>query len=174
MDDNKKIRIISLVRPSIHKNIKIRSDIALPDSPMIWLEVRLDIKSILLAGVYRERRNSEGQGDLASQKERFSVILKQIESASCLGRPVVIAGDWNLDHNKFDDEVYRLRCLVQDLTLIKKSCRLEPYVTYSQPYGIWTDLIWSIPRICHKCPYGDRQAEVEVWLGPWNAHMTVW
>ena len=123
---------------------------------MIWLEVRLEVKSILLAGVYREWRNSEGKGDLASQKERFLVILKQIESASCLGRPVVIAGDWNLDHNKFDDEMYRLRCLVQDLTLIKKSCRLEcsdirnTFIYRRSVDGEMTTLQSSLDQVYHS------------------------
>ena len=89
---------------------EVREDLMSDQFSSIWLEVGLPGRSrILVCQLYREWRYL-GQPDrgiysnsIQEQLQRWLIFLDQWERALGTGKEVIVLGDCNLDHQKFDN-----------------------------------------------------------------------
>ena len=88
---------------------KVREDLMSDEFSSIWLEIGLPGKrKILVCQLYREWRylgqpnRGENSVTVHEQMRRWVIFLDQWEQALRTGREVIVLGDVNLDHFKFD------------------------------------------------------------------------
>ena len=96
---------------------EVRDDLMSDQFSSIWLEVGLPGRSkILVCQLYREWRYL-GQPDrgiysnsIQEQLHRWLIFLDQWDRALSTGKEVLVLGDCNLDHQKFDNDVLLHEC----------------------------------------------------------------
>ena len=94
-----KARLICYYKDSLDPFIKIRSDLAPPYQPVIWLEVGTS-PSFLVAFVYREWTSIMADKTLSGQQMRFNEFLSKASTVT--HKEVVIMGDVNINGLKLD------------------------------------------------------------------------
>ena len=113
-------RLILLVEDDV--KVKVRHDLMnSQDVASIWLEVtRRGVRKLTIGCIYREHKllqQAEGHttGSERQQNARWRSFLKQWVSACQGGADVIVIGDTNLDHNKWQQPENHLRIMV-DMT----------------------------------------------------------
>ena len=104
-----KVRLMAFINNSLPH--KFREDLSSPDASIMWLEIeRSNKKNLLVAGVYREwgyeDRSHPKNRSIIQQKERLEIITKSISTASSEKKEIIMAGDFNLDMKRWNDEAY--------------------------------------------------------------------
>ena len=89
-----KARLICYYKESLGPLIKVRSDLAPPYQPVIWLEVGTS-PSFLLAFIYREWTSIMGDRTLTGQQMRFNEFLSK--AATEKHKEAIIMGDVNIN-----------------------------------------------------------------------------
>ena len=104
-----KVRLMAFIKSNIP--FKFREDLSSPDCSVMWLEIeRKNKKNVLVAGIYREwgseDRSHPKNRSKVQQIERLEIITKSLDIASSEKKEIVMAGDFNLDMKKWDNEDY--------------------------------------------------------------------
>jgi len=109
-----KVRVVIIVKNQFEKHLKQRKDLG--DTNTVWLELNLPkSQKYLLAATYREW-GAGAQKKICEQIERISELSYQLQIASNSKHKTWIAGDWNLDGAKYDDENWYLKNVATKLT----------------------------------------------------------
>ena len=118
-----------------HKDIvaKLRADLMCNTYSSIWLEIGLPgHKRFLVSQSYREwqQKGSTSSSSLPEQLVRWLVFLEQWERALAEDKEVIVAGDMNINHLDWTD----------DITASNQTKKLRPLITelFSRifPHGI--------------------------------------
>ena len=108
-----------------------------PEFPSIWVELmREKQKNLLLCGYYREWASLGGppsERSASAQKMRLQCLLSQVERAREEAKAVVMAGDMNVDRNKWTNSSYSLHHLASQIDTTLNQLDLQ-HVPFSSPH----------------------------------------
>ena len=109
----KMARILLLVKSCVR--FKKREDLMNEDFSSVWIEVSDKHKKLIVGAYYREWKTETGSRSVPEQHDRLQIFLDQLTRARQGNAHVITLGDMNLDKNKYEDEGYGLKALVNTL-----------------------------------------------------------
>jgi len=119
--EKQKVRVMTLVRDSLSKHVKVREDLMSQKITSIWIEVKKQkSKGALIGNFYREWKG-EDQEDLLvqCQKDRLQMFGQQVQKAvmSKSDSVILVGGDFNIDINKMKrNQLVRWKTLAEQLS----------------------------------------------------------
>ena len=133
-ENNKKVRILCLVKSSIKQQITEDETLMCTDFPSIWLEyVNLIGTKFLIGGFYREW-TKDGVSTEAEQVKRIEIFAQQMEAANEKCKKVIILGDANVCSEKWADPFKKKNNVAEILMNKVEECgmvNLELGVTFT-------------------------------------------